>query len=291
MEQWHGSSDLTKEASKFSLITNVLDISHLRILKDWIEFFDWPPEEIVTFIGSGEEIEQAVRSFCEDEALKLSVVGVSNPLDMKENEPQYLRTSFEAVQNEFAVLVHLDTLPYRAEGTVWFEPALKQMESNNAIFVTGSTRLYETDKPTDDPDFFLTQRLSNNFLIISPNKWLSIQNSRSQFLKDFGRFSSEAAIESYCHDQGVFGVRVRNSLKLRVLHTQEWGPRMTEVRRKMHNAESVQFFLEGWEEDFKLPWDRFYCFPRPSRIQLITREIRSRVAIRTRLRDLMGRKR
>lgn len=262
------------EDRAYSLVTNVLDEKHLRVLQDWLDFFDWPPVEIVAIVGNRGRTKASLGAFCNARKLKLRVVGYAAAKELKENEPSYMRASLQAVRTGTAVQVHLDTLPYRVDGHAWQERALELVRNSGAIYITGSTRAYRLDWGAEDPDFLFTRRLSNNFLMMSPVEWLHIQDERHSEVERFGRFSTESAIEGYCAETGRFGLRIRNGAEMRIFHTQEWGARMYEIRRRMHLGQGIGPFIDGFQDDVTEPWDEFYEYPRPSRLALAFARVR-----------------
>lgn len=256
----------------FALLTHVMSIDHLPALRDWLRFMSERPEELVVVIGSDPAIQRELELISDEIGCSLTISGTANPSDLKANEPRFLVPQFEAVRAEMALLTKLDTVPIRHGHQAWMARIQPLMSKYNTDFATGCARPYLADKHINN-NLFLTQMVSNNFLIISPKNWLDWQRDPRGLNKDFGRFQTEGGPEYVMRLDGRFGLRIANTRDFMVLHTQAWDHRMHEARQAAQSGDDVIRFLKGYEDDNAHPWERTYHLPRPG----IARRIRIRL--------------
>lgn len=251
------------EASGFSLLTFVLQPAHCVVLRDWMEFFDQPPDRLVVHVGQDPAIADQLRSLASEFGAELVIAGQTDPAQTTENETGLLWQQFDLIGDDLACIVRLDTLPYRQPDLPWQATAMAAMARHGAAFLTGSTLPFRADTTLPETGLMQTQRFSNCFAILPAPVWRKAQQAQQSGADAFGRFGSEAAVELYCAETGAFGLRLLNSPDLRIFHCQEWGPRMAEVRAAFHAGRGIAPFLRGYQDDFMGARARFYMERRP----------------------------
>lgn len=256
-----------------SLLTFVLQAHHCTILEDWITFFDHPIAGLVVHVGAGPEIRTELETLAQRYNMSLCILGEVTPRETTNNERDLLAAQLAEVHEGYGCVVRLDTIPYRTPGLLWEDAAFAQMEAHGARFITGSTQPFSRDRTTADVAYGLTQRISNCFLIITPDAWLGLQTGTERSEGRHGRFLVEGAPEDYLKKNDVWGLRLINRPDWRVFHCQEWGPRLLEVRSAFRAGRKIAPFMRGYQD--KLPQRFYYMYPQPSTLR--------------RLRVLMGR--
>ncbi|MCE8517516.1 hypothetical protein KBY31_12395 [Ruegeria pomeroyi] len=251
------------EANGFSLLTFVLQPAHCTILRDWMGFFDQPPDRLVVHVGQDPAIAKDLTDLAGAFGAELVIAGQTNPAETTENETGLLWQQFDLIGDDLACIVRLDTLPYRQSNLPWQAEAMEAMAQHDALFLTGSTLPFRADTPLPGTDLMRTQRFSNCFAILPANVWREAQRAQQSDADTFGRFGSEAAVELYCSETGAFGLRLINRPELRVFHCQEWGPRMELVRAAFQAGRGIAPFLKGYQDDFMGARARFYMEKRP----------------------------
>ena len=246
-----------------ALLTFVLQEHHCVILEDWIKFFDHPVDELVVHVGADAAIVLRLEKICAAYEIKFSNLGVTTAGETTENEKNLLSAQFDATTSDFACVVRLDTLPFRQEGIEWQNGAMKLLDRLDAPFLTGGALPFRADRSVDDPNYRLTQRISNCFLIIRPHVWKDLQQSNAASEAKYGRFSVEGVVEENLVARDLWGLRLLNRRDLRVLHSQEWGKRLLFVRDEFLKGRKITPFLRGHQDDFLGPNERHYLELKP----------------------------
>jgi len=250
--------------NSISLLTHVLDAKHLVVLQDWLEFVGREFDELVVIISDCSEIKMALEQLCHEYEATLRIAGTANPTTAEGwNEDAHLTKQFQTAKSDYVLLFKLDTLPYRQEYQDWLDETLAILIAKKAIFITGSTQPFLNDLPLDE-DHYLTQRVSNNFLIIDPKRWLNLQDRYRECTRDRGRFASEARLEICCEETREFGIRRKNKANWRVFHTQLWDNRLISARQKFKNGYKVEDYMRGYQDNLGDPWRSYYLHPVPS---------------------------
>lgn len=246
----------------FSVLTHVMQPRHIIILEDWLDFIDLRPEALIVVVAADPAIRDGLTRLCDARGMELKIAERADPATLKESEPDYLQAQFGLCPSDLAILVKLDTLPFREGHRDWMEQALDVMEDQSALYVTGSTRVYRGDADFGVPGMMRTRMVSNNFLMIAPALWLSLIGAGSG--QAAGRYETEAAIERHCRETGHVGIRLLNRRDWRVFHTQIWDGRMDGLREGFRRGTAIRPHLRGFEDDLRHPWEMYYLSPPPS---------------------------
>lgn len=254
----------------YSLVTKLMDLSHLIVLRDWLEFLHFKPTDINLYTPFSEL--HSIRQYLQLDS-RDTVINIHTPLpmeDIRESETQILRRLVRSCKTEVFVTVNLDTLPYRIGNDMWFEEIYDQVLHQKVMFFTGCGLLFRKDIQIEDQPFLKTQRFSNNFGVIRKDSWLNYMCSYNpeQLEPEVQRYFSEWVIEEgCCHDQ-KHGLRRYNSSDWRVFHVQQWDGKLLETREKFRRGKNIQPFLNRYFEDHQHPWEWYYNYPKPSLLKL-----------------------
>lgn len=202
---------------------------------------------------------------------------------MKADEIDLLRAQIERAGDAWVCLTKMDTLPWRRPGLCWQDAAFARMRAEGAVMLTGSTLPFRSDRETGESGYMLSQRISNNFMILPAPLWRQIQDQLAEYGLDWGRFAPEATIEHYLSATGQHALRLVNDSDFRVFHTQAWGPRVEKVRRNFHEAKGIAPYLQGYQDDFHGNDGGLYMYQPHSLAK------RARIAVGKWRRDLIGR--
>ncbi len=248
---------MRRTPDSFVLITNVMAEAHCVVLQDWFDFLDVLPERLLVFVGKEPAIADRLARICEARDIALEILDTTDTRRVRQDEPAIVMEQFQAAGSGLVMIVRLDTLPFRRTGDPWQTDAIAAMRHHGAIYLTGSTLPYRSDTPTDDPRYMHTRKVSNNFLLMDRDEWLRIQEAQREPALALGRFAQENAVEFHCRDTGDRGIKLVNTPDFRIVHTQEWGPRMRLVRACYRRGIAITPQLTGFQED----WDaRRYPF-------------------------------
>jgi len=259
---------MTARLTDICLLTFVLQKHHCQILDDWIDFFDHPISKLILHTAADPDVRVAVDALAIRRGIELVHVGTTTAAETTDYELNLLIDQFSHVSEaELACLIKLDTFPFRAPGTAWQDNALLAMQREKALFLTGSTLPYRNDLPTKWENLLLTQRVSNCFLMVSKETWLQALQPMFDTPSEFGRFSSEGDFESYLARTNQFGLRLVNTMAVRVLHCHEWGPRQREIRDAFRRGKGVKKYLAGYQDDYFGPNAKYYMKKPPSLIK------------------------
>lgn len=238
------------ERPSVSILTYVLEPHHCALLEDWFDFFDHPVASLIVHVGADPLIRDKLTEICEKRGIRFTSLGVRTAAEIIPNELTLLREQFSAVVDGLGCVIRLDTLPFKAPGVTWQDEALDAMESSGALFITGSTQPFRADRPLRRNSLMLTQRVSNCFLIVAPEVWVRLQQGTQGSFERYGRYVVEGAPEDYLLANGLWGIRLVNRFDLRLFHTQEWSPRILQVRAAFHTGKGISRFLKGHAEDY-----------------------------------------
>nr|WP_314262202.1 hypothetical protein [uncultured Devosia sp.] len=242
---------MSQSATEICLLTFVLQEHHCTILEDWLDFFDRPVSKLIVHIGADPEIRKAVEALARKHDIVLVDAGTTTARQTTENELDLLAAQFQHVaSDELACLVKLDTFPFRAPGRAWQDEALLVMQQTKALFITGSTLPYRADLPTTSADLLLTQRVSNCFLIVSKQIWFEALKGAFEAQSDYGRFAPEGDFEAYLAATGHYGLRILNTMDVRIFHCHEWGPEQARIRAAFREGQKVRKYLSGFQDDY-----------------------------------------
>lgn len=255
--------------NSISILTNVMRREHVGFVDDWLDFIGCTPETLIVVTGHDPKIEEDLRALSHDRGIRLENTGTADPGHLKNDETAYLRRQFAACETDLAILVRLDSFPFRSGHEDWLEDLTQKMRKAGAFFITGSTLPFRSDTTiARERDVMLTKRISNNFLVINPRKWLSLQVPTGQ-PSSFGRYESEGRIETFCRDTGEFGLRRVNAQDWRIFHVQVWDARMQDIRDRFRRWVGISRFLKGYQDDIRHPWEEHYMTKAPSRGKLV----------------------
>lgn len=232
-----------------SLLTSVAHERELLILGDWLEFASTPPDRLLLIIEDSDDLQDKLEKFSARYSVPLEVVATASPQEMKDREFYYLYRQFEVAGDDMCLLLKLDTIPYRDGHNTWLTDAIQDMRLNSCLFITGSTLPYREDIALRHPFKYLTQRASNNFMLISAPVWRKIQDQwESELRQKYGRFVVEATIEYHCKVNNAYGLRLQNTESFRVFHTNEWGPRIEKIRANFKAGYKIERYLSGFQD-------------------------------------------
>jgi hypothetical protein len=254
---------------KYSLVSKLIDLNHLIVLRDWIEFLHFKPTDISLYTPFSEhDIQQHLQLDWGD-----AVVNIVSPLpgeDIREGETQILHRLVLGCKTDVFVTVNLDTLPYRAGHDVWFEEIYDQIFHQEVMFFTGCGLLFRKDIPIAGQPFLKTQRFSNNFAVIRKDTWLHhmYRYKPEQLDPEAQRYFTEWAIEEGCHQDQRYGLRRYNSSDWRVFHVQQWDEKLLQTREKFQLGKNIQPYFNRYFEDQYYPWYWYYNYPKPSLLKL-----------------------
>lgn len=247
----------------YALATNLLQPLSIRVLEDWVDFMGLPPSTLHCFCGGNGEAKATIEHFCSERGIALVLTPDEVCEDVRASEMPVLTWQFSNVEEEYCVLVRLDAFPYRDGSADWLDRCIEVMEAEGFLFATGSVRAFRADLPMAQDAYMKTQRLSNNFIILRPKEWLSLETQYSQQKETFGRFYSEGFLETHCRNTGSYGLRLVNRPNWRVFHVQVWDERMWTVRENFRAGKDIAPFLNGYEDDQYYLWDMYYMHPKP----------------------------
>ena len=248
-----------------SLITNVMARGHLAVLGDWIGFLDLPLVELVLALAPDPALEAEVAGFAARRGLGLTITARTTPAELAAAETDHLTAQFRAATGDLAVVVRLDTLPFRSTGNDALHEALARLDAER-FFITGSTRPFRADRVVDPGRIALTGRVSNNFLVISPQVWLD-SRPRAGAGTGLGRFETEGDLEALCARTGRGGFRLLNRPDWRIFHTQVWDDRLETLRADFRAGRGIAPFLRGHEDDQVFEWERYWGPVPPSALR------------------------
>jgi len=261
-----------------ALLTHILDIKHLVVLEDWFTFVRRPFSELVVIVSGDHDITSTLERLCAKHGAELKIAGTAQPSSAESwDEDGYLTKQFQAAKADHALLFKLDTLPFRHGYNGWFNETISLMEAQNACYITGSTQPFLKDLHVDE-NHLITERASNNFLVIRPKYWLEVQEKYRSRTKNRGRFASEARLEIHCAETENFGIRRKNRSDWRVFHTQLWDDRLLSARQKFKQGHRIEQYMAGYQDHLADPWKSYYLHPVPPL------HIRARLSIRKALR-------
>ena len=250
-------------APSFSLLTHILKLRHVGVLKRWLKFIGIRPDQFIVAVPRDDEIIGALNAVAEACRADLVLIHLDNPSDLKSNERPTLTDQFRSSRNLCCMLLKLDTVVHRDGQEDWLEKALARFEATpQAVFVTGTTRPYRADLATEDPNFCMTQRVSNNFMVIRRDWWIETQELYLDRAKT--RFYVEGCIEWRCLDENLWGLRCLNRPDWRMLHVQVWDERLEGIQRSFEQGTALGPYLRGYEDDAIYEWERYYMSPVPS---------------------------
>lgn len=251
----------------YTLVTTIVARHHLRILEDWLEFLVIPPKAINVLLADDPALKEEVAHFCENRSISFEPSRESFDHKAREGETTTLLAQMRRISTQWVLVVRLDTFPFRLGHDLWLRDVGVALKEKNLPFMTGTTRPYRADLPTTDKRFLLTQRLSNNMLLINSDFWLTtIENALSKN-EVRTRYFTEGAIESACFESDVWGLRLRNKPTWRVFHTQVWGQEQTALREAFRAGYRVEWYMRGYEDDQRYEWTRYYLSETPSLIK------------------------
>jgi hypothetical protein len=256
----------------YSLLTIIMHQDHLAVLDDWIDFIAYPPRRLVTVTSPSASLRDLISAWGSNRNIPVVFSGECDASEIAEYEGKYLRQQFDLVGEDTCIVVRLDTFPARQGHSDWLINSMDRMTKEGAKFITGSTKRYRSDEPTDNPNYLKTRRISNNFLIVEAPVWRALYARGEGFRGEFGRYYAEGIIEKLCAIDNIFGMRIANTNHWRVLHTQAWGSTAPQVREAVKNGgDAILPFLDGYQDDlFGRPlWEQYFMYPKPSRMKLL----------------------
>ena len=104
-----------------------------------------PPERLHVVTSDDPAVAEAVGAFCAERDIELSITATTSPGILKDEETVFVERQFSEVTSEFALVVRLDTFPYRSGHADWLSEAQEAMRRTGAFFVTGSCRVFRKD--------------------------------------------------------------------------------------------------------------------------------------------------
>jgi hypothetical protein len=247
----------------YAIVTNLLQTVSMQVLVDWVDFFDTPPSSIVCYFGGNRDAETLLQDFCDTRGITLIVAPDDLTEDIRKLDMPVLRWQFANVPEDYCVRVSLDTLPFRNGRDGWFEACIDTMEAEDLVYATGSTRKFRTDQAHPTPGYVLTQRVSFNFIVMRPQRWLELERQYAHLEKVYDRFHCEGFLEDYCRETGRYGLRLENGTDFRIFHVQIWDERMLEVRDNFRAGRGIGPFITGYEDDQLYEWTMYYMHPKP----------------------------
>lgn len=247
----------------YALATNLLQPLSIRILEDWVDFLGRPPAALHCFCGGNDEAKATAERFCAERGIPLVLTPDEVCEDVRRSEMPVLHWQFDRIEEEYCVLVRLDTFPYREGSEDWLDRCIDVMEAEGLLFATSAARVFRADLPMAQDGCMKTQRLSNNFIVLRPKEWLALEARYSHLKDTYDRFYSEGFLETHCRETGAYGLRLVNRPDWRVFHVQVWDERMWTVRENFRAGKGIAPFLTGYEDDQYYHWDMYYMFPKP----------------------------
>lgn len=248
----------------FALFTLVMKVAHLPVLDDWLTFLGERPASLDLILGDEPGLGGHVDALASKFGLPVNVVETCSASSVRDGETRYLKQQFAACSARYALVIRLDTLPFRKGNADWFSHDLALLVRDQYVCLTGSTRPYRADVTLPGEAHARTQRISNNFLLIETARWLDIQERMAPREAEFGRFATEGLMEVYLRDTGMFGLRRINRPDWAVVHTQLWDDRQAAARVALRDdAAALKPFLRGFEDDLNYDWERYFMYPKP----------------------------
>jgi len=247
----------------FAIVTNLLQAESFPVLKDWLDFLPYPPRTLHVYCGYNEETKALLWELCDDTGIKLVIAPDTLTEDIRKSDIPVITWQFRSVEEPYCLRISLDTIPYRKSDDDWLGAALSTLERDGLEFVTGSTRPFRQDSPLPGGEGLLTQRVSFNFIIIDPRKWLDLAERRSELREVYRRFFTEGLLEHHCRETGTHGLRLENRDDWRVFHVQIWDAKINAAREALRSERKVAGFLKGYEDDQRHPWERYFMYPKP----------------------------
>lgn len=243
--------------------TYLLQEAHILILRDWWEFLSPAPTTLSLYVGEDPAIRAAAEAFADEVGVTLRILDTVGLKRVATGETELLSAQFEASEDEWNVVVRLDTYCYRDGNDGWFGDLLTMMEQDEYLYFTSSTRAYRDDVALPGTPYLKTQRESNNCAVFRRDEWLKIQRDYAEWRDPSNKFYVEAAVERHAHKTGRFGLRRQQGRDWRVFHTQVWDGRMAQVRDDFRAGVDIASFAKTFEDGLRYKWERYYQWPKP----------------------------
>jgi len=250
--------------SKYDLIAKLAQYNHLIVLKDWLVFFQQYPQKIVLYSNlEYEKVKLAIEKY--GFTGQLILVPYSEGDDLKNNETGILEKLVARCEEEIYISVNLDTLAYTSDSN-WLPKIIESLKSNEYQFFTGCGLLFAADQPVIGTEYLRTQRFSYNFCVMKKSLWQSIMDEYrdAEIDESIRKFHCEWAVEQAAKKHDYWGLRRLDSMHWRVLHVQEWGPRMKKVRSHFFAGKGIKSFANKIHENTRHPWEQYYDYPKPN---------------------------
>lgn len=247
----------------YTLVTNFLQTPSYPVLVDWLDFLPYPPQALLCYCGENRDTEKMARELCAERGIEFVLPPGDLTEDIRKSDLPVIRWHFENTKTPWCMRVALDTIPYRTDEADWLSQAIDIMKSEDRLFLTGSTKPFRADQPAGADGFLLTTRVSLNFFMIRPERWIEIFDAFVAEQPVYKRFFPEGAIEHYSKNNNVLGLRLENTTTRRVFHVQEWDERVAGIRTAFRAGQGIGPFLDGYTDDERYDWERYFMWPKP----------------------------
>ncbi len=251
----------------YALVFNLQQAESYNVLTDWLDFLPYPPKTMVAYFRGNAETRGLVEDLAAEVGADLVVVPDDLITDHRNQETDLVDWQFSQVKEPFCIRVNMDTIAYRTTQDDWLTPVFERIERGDVLFATGSTQPFRADRPDEGPGLMRTRRISFNFVALRPETWLNLHRGHPDPKGAWGRYSIEAVVENHCEEADVDGLRMVNTADWRIFHVQVWDARIDTIRAAFREPAKVAEFLQGYEDERKKPWERYFMYPEPPKIQ------------------------
>ena len=267
-------------------LTKLMAVAHLPVLEDWMAFLPAPPARMVLYVPADPAVIAAARDFAEARPFPVQIFEARPGENLRQAETVILQRLLDGATERYAMLVNLDTLPFRRGEEGWYDEVIRGIEADPAcVFFTATGRFHRADRPGIAPHLLRTQRFSNNFAIVELAFWRramttwSMESVRGQGVE---RYHSEWALEQELTATGEYGLRRLASDSWRVFHVHQWGPELFVTREKFRAGRGTQAYAAKAFEDVRHEWQGYFNGPKPPLL------FRARVALGAARRRWLG---
>jgi hypothetical protein len=247
-----------------------------EVLGDWLSFVGGRPRRVIVAVSPRDNVPpiylQLQREGLIDQLLPVEARGRS----VLEIDAEAVRLVIEAAPTEWALLVKLDTLPYRRGHDTWLADAFEILHRHGLFGLTGSIPLEDVQPLVKG--YSVTRQYSNNFSLFHRADWINAVRSflgadpdgriasDPRFQGDGLRLTNEAAIESYLQRNRQRMLVRHESVDWSVFHVNVWGEALRRVRLSYLSRKGIRRFLKigkptCWPPYH--PWDLWYGYPPP----------------------------
>ena len=250
--------------TKYDLLTKVLDPRHDVILRDWLEFLDVPPQQLVAYVPADRgDIHARLDALTAEFGIPWHAVSQQSGEDLKNEETAILRRMVAQCAGDYLLFINLDTLPFRNPSTEpkWLEEVFGRLEQETDLhFFSGCGLHFRGDVLEAGGRYRRTQRFSNNFGLLRRTFWLTAMDrfAVDDLDDETRRFHSEWALEEMFRQDNLWGLRRVDTLDWRVFHVQQWDDRLLQTRALFKQGRGVHRYLDREHESTVHRWDYHY---------------------------------